>query len=169
MDYYRKYHKYKIKYQALRGGGVLYNGSSEELQDYQNPPVTAFDEKWKALLSIVKYSDSEIESGIIKGKPYVLELKQGAFSKHLRNRTGYLYTLDRSEFTPDKRLVYTSDKKVRILKTDAIYDIYEELDKTPATLITFDMKNNALNEIIVKIDKSDETTIRKAPGKRMFS
>lgn len=70
----------------LAGESVVYGGSY-----------------WAALTFLIDWNDSELDLGVVNGKPYLRELKPGTLNK-LESAKGSLYYLDSTYFVTDKKI-----------------------------------------------------------------
>ena len=170
-NYLHKFTKYKHKYLILidqNGGGgannqkYYYHGSKFDLDVLEPKPnkildgesaVFAINSMSFAIFFIAKAGDHNVESGIIDGKPYLIEQYPGAFDKHLKGKSGYLYYVDPSIFQPDPRLglsryEFISRDQVPILKKKKIDDVYEALLDSDANIVTFDEKFKCIRNLI---------------------
>ena len=103
---------------------MFYHGSAAELKiggylipqhSYLIPKekvVYGTPERFFALIFIAKFPDEDIRHGYYSYKPwksgedkYVLEeLKPGMFEKHLKNKSGYIYTVSGNQFVDHENL-----------------------------------------------------------------
>lgn len=186
MSYYHKYLKYKQKYNQLKGGMTeneyYYHGSKHKIADYLEPrpskviedekAVFATNTRWLAIFFIVSPGDADIEVGFINNQPYIMEQWPGAFDKHLKDRTGYLYFVKKDQFHSDPRLgmkrhEFISDEKVKIEKTEIIDDVYDEIKKADVTMIDFSMKEEFISQAIQKLKGNKKQRKQpKLPGER---
>lgn len=101
--------------------------------------------------------DSDIEFGIVNGKAYAMEQYPKAFELLLKNKTAWIYSVDKSKFSRDERLgmqehEYISREDVKILKVALIKDIWQYLQRPDSSinLITFDDKWEMLEPLLKK-------------------
>lgn len=120
-----------------------FHGSKKDIQgEYLNPmpsktidgesAVYATTLKGFAIHFIAQAKDINIESGVYKGQPYVIEQYPGAFDTFYKGVSGYIYYVDPSGFQNDTRLglqnyEYIQKSPVKILKKEYISDVYQAL------------------------------------------
>jgi len=161
----RKYMSPGIKKNSdmLYGGTYYYHGSPHKIEGHLEPralkteviggekAVFATSKYWFSLCFIANWSDDDIDQGYYGDMPYISERTPNAFDV-FKGASGYIYYVDPKQFKSDKRIIpgveYISDKKVKILKTEYIEDVYKALQKTEVNMITYDMKNDAYEKYI---------------------
>ncbi len=144
----------------------MYHGSRKKLKQITPHPSNVINgekavfgtisKDW-AIFFISHPTDSDIESGFIGSKPFILEQYPGAFNK--LKISGYLYELDPKNFKSDKRLglkniEFISKKKENILSTKKISNVYNYIKRSGYfTMISFDDKVKLLHRFISKNNK----------------
>lgn len=138
---------------------TYYHGSLHLIEKYLVPhasfvlngkkAVFASNERIVALIFIAKWSDRDIEFGFHGGKKYLIERYPKAFN--LFKTDGYLYHVDSSDFKSDARLgmknaEFICSHKVKILNTEYIKNVWNEIKKSDVAIITFQMKMKALEK-----------------------
>lgn len=116
--------------------------------------VFATNKRWLALFFILDTTDFDFQVGYY-GEPHIIEQYPGAIEEKMKNRSGYIYSVDPKLFHDDPRLgmqqhEFISDGPVSILKTKKIDDVYEELLKTEVNIITFEEKMDCILDLIKK-------------------
>lgn len=91
---------------SLLNSGAVYHGSPSRLNTIRanssglfngSSVIFASSDLWVAVASCGRWRDSDIEQGIVDGKPYMREMYEGAF-KRVYSSGGYVYTLDAKTF-----------------------------------------------------------------------
>lgn len=137
----------------------LYHGSPTLIKDYLEPRSSAVIENEEAvfgtdsldiaMMFLIGWDDCDFSLGYHHNRLYLMEVYHKAFDK-FKNASGYIYKLDSSLFTSDKRLgmkqhEFISKNKVPIIETIHIDNVYEKLKESPTlNMITFDEVMNAL-------------------------
>lgn len=113
----------------LANSGLLYHGSNVGgLKTLKPMPSAVLDEeaavfatpeRWMAISHIGSWTDSDIEQGVINGKPYMLEKKEGAFDRAYNSDSpGSLYSVSSEGFSDDSRLM--REERIRTSEVDVI-------------------------------------------------
>jgi hypothetical protein len=141
-----------------------YHGSKTKITGYLEPrpsgvidgekAVFATNNKALALIYVNKWDENNIELGAINNNLFCREKAPGAFN--VLKGGGYIYELQPSYFSTDKRLgmkahEFISKKKVPILKTTVVKNALSMMRKSSITMISFD---DYLDFIESKISKT---------------
>lgn len=134
---------------------VYYHGSSSLIDGYLEPrpsrvinnkeAVFATDIASIALSFIGEWRDDSIQQGTINGRPYLREMKKGAFNEFFKGKEGYVYIVTKAGFETAKGLTkyeFINDKKVKILAAYYVKDVLkalmeEDIDMIPYGQLTF--------------------------------
>lgn len=105
--------------------------------------VFAANAPWLAIFFIAQARDCDIGCGFINSIPYIMENNVGAFDKMLRGHSGYIYSVDASNFHSDTRLglqgrEFISKTSEVILESKFVPDIFEALVQSGINMIRFD-------------------------------
>ena len=104
-------------------------------------------ERFFALIFIAKFPDEDIRHGYYSNKQwktgedkYVLEeLKPGMFEKHLKNKSGYIYTVSGNQFVDHENLhlhglEFISKDPVKVDGIEFVADVLTEVKKSPSVI-----------------------------------
>lgn len=136
----------------LANSGLLYHGSTvgglKVLRPMPSavlggkPAVFATPERWMAISHIGSWTDSDIEQGVINGKPYMLEKWEGAFDRAYNSDSpGSLYSVSSEGFSDDSRLMREErirTSKVDVIDEEKIVDPLSEMESLGVKLIRAD-------------------------------
>ncbi|VBB18668.1 hypothetical protein YASMINEVIRUS_1199 [Yasminevirus sp. GU-2018] len=136
---------------------VLYHGSAKHLTVLEPRPsrvidnekaVFATDSKDLAVVFIPRWSDCDMDLGYHNNILYCSEQYPNAFDK-LKGISGFIYQVDKSLFTSDKRLgmqhhEFICKTPVTILSEEKIDDVFSYLMKSSICMITYDQKLDAM-------------------------
>jgi hypothetical protein len=138
-----------------KNNDVYYHGSSSLIDGYIEPrPSRVINNKEAvfatniasiALSFIGEWGDDSIQQGTINGRPYLREMKKGAFNEFFKGKEGYVYIVSKAGFETAKGLTkyeFINDKKVKILAAYYVKDVLkalmeEDIDMIPYGKITF--------------------------------
>ena len=134
---------------------VYFHGSSSIIDGYIEPrPSRIINNKEAvfatniasiALSFIGDWRDENINQGTINGRPYLKEMKKGAFNEFFKGKEGFVYIVSKAGFETAKGLTkfeFINDKKVKILAAYHVKDVLkalmeEDIDMIPYGRITF--------------------------------
>lgn len=138
-----------------KNNDVYYHGSSSLIDGYIEPrPSRVINNKEAvfatniasiALSFIGEWRDDSIQQGTINGRPYLKEMKKGAFNEFFKGKEGFVYIVSKAGFETAKGLTkyeFINDKKVKILAAYYVKDVLkalmeEDIDMIPYGKITF--------------------------------